>query len=245
MRSATEDPRHLSWIICILAAYLIGSIPFGVLIARSKGIDIRQHGSKNIGATNVGRVLGKKFGMVCFVLDCVKGAAPVFAAGAINQTLAKHADALSPQQMWLWMAVAAAAVLGHMYSIYLGFAGGKGVATGFGAIAGMYSLLTWPALAAIVVWYLVLRTTKYVSLASMFAALSLPASFLLSIIPQHAMDQPFAQTWQHIMHAHPPLIGTLAIALLVVWKHRTNLARIRRGEEPKIGSVHNPSDRVA
>ena len=225
----------MTWLLCIIAAYLIGAIPFGVLIARTKGINIREHGSKNIGATNVGRVLGKRFGVLCFVLDFLKGTGPVLAAGIINDTLGRKAEALSPQQMWLWLAVAAAAVLGHMYSIYLRFAGGKGVATGFGAIAGMYSLLTWPALAAIVVWYLVLRTTKYVSLASMIAVLSLPVSYLVSVIPPHAMDQPFAQTWQHLLHAYPPFAGTLAIALMVVWKHRTNIGRLRRGEEPKVG----------
>ena len=228
--------RTVSWPLCILAAYLIGSIPFGVLIARSKGINIREHGSKNIGATNVGRVLGRKFGILCFVLDFLKGAIPVIAAGMINGTLAKRAEALTPQEMWLWMAVAAAAVAGHMFSIFLRFAGGKGVATGFGAIAGMYSLLTWPAVAAIVVWYLVARMTKYVSLASMTAVLTLPVSYLLSVIPPGAMDQPFAQTWQHLLHAYPPFVGTLAIALMVVWKHRTNIGRLRQGTEPKIGA---------
>lgn len=226
----------MSWFLCILAAYLCGSIPFGVLIARSRGVDIRAHGSKNIGATNVGRVLGKRFGVLCFALDFLKGAAPVVAAGAINGTLDRKAEALSAQQMWLWLAVAAAAVLGHMYSVFLRFGGGKGVATGFGAIGGMYSLLTWPALAAIVVWYLVLRTTRYVSLASMAAVLSLPVSYLVSVIPPRAMDQPFAQTWPHLLHAYPPLVGTLAIALLVVWKHRGNIARLRRGEEPRIAA---------
>lgn len=206
-----------------------------MLIARSKGIDIRQHGSKNIGATNVGRVLGKKFGIACFALDFLKGAGPVLAAGFINGTVAQPADLLTQQQMWLWMAVAAAAVLGHMYSIFLRFGGGKGVATGFGAIAGMYALLTWPALAAIVVWYLVLRTTRYVSLSSMIASMSLPVSYLLSVVPQRAMDQPLADTMQHMLHAYPPFVGTLVIALLVVWKHRSNIARLRRGEEPKVG----------
>lgn len=224
--------------MCILASYLIGSIPFGVLIARTQGIDIRQHGSKNIGATNVWRVMGKKFGISCFVLDFLKGAGPVMAAGFMNDTIAKPANHLSQQQMWLWMAVAAATVLGHMYSVFLRFSGGKGVATGFGAIAGMYALLTWPALAAIVVWYLILRTTRYVSLASMIAAMSLPVSYLLTVVPQHAMDQPFVDTIQQMSNAYPPFVGTLVIALLVVWKHRANIARLRRGEEPKIGAKH-------
>jgi glycerol-3-phosphate acyltransferase PlsY len=213
---------------------MIGSIPFGVLIARTRGVNIREHGSRNIGATNVGRVLGRRFGVLCFVLDFLKGAGPVIAAGAINHTLARSAAELQPLQMWLWLAVACAAVIGHMDSIYLGFGGGKGVATGFGAIAAMYSLLTWPALAAIVVWYLVLRISKYVSLSSMIAVLSLPVSYMVSVIPPHAMDQPWASTQDALMHAYPPFVGTLAIALLVVWKHRANIGRLRRGEEPRV-----------
>ncbi len=236
----------MPWLLCILAAYLIGSIPFGVILARSKGVDIRQHGSKNIGATNVGRVLGKKFGVLCFILDFVKGAGPVIGAGLVNHTFGCEPDVLSASQMWLWMAVAGAAVMGHMFSAFLRFAGGKGVATGFGAIAAMYPLLTYPAFAAIVVWYLVLRTTKYVSLSSILAVLSLPLSYLISVIPPRAMDQPFDLTMDHLRHAAPPFIGTLLIALMVIWKHRSNIARLRRGEEPKVsdkgrrGDLHVP-----
>lgn len=232
----------LSWPLCILGAYLIGSIPFGVIIARSKGVDIRQHGSKNIGATNVGRVLGRRFGVMCFILDFLKGAGPVIGAGVVNHTLGREPDALESSQMWLWLAVAGAAVVGHMYSIFLRFAGGKGVATGFGAIAAMYPLLTYPAIAAIVAWYLVLRTTKYVSIASMLAVLSLPVSYLVSVIPPRAMDQPLSMTMDHLRHASPPFVGTLLIALLVVWKHRSNIARLRRGDEPKVSDKGRRGD---
>jgi glycerol-3-phosphate acyltransferase PlsY len=224
----------LSWLLCILGAYLIGSIPFGVIIARARGIDIRQHGSRNIGATNVGRVLGRWFGILCFVLDVGKGAAPVLAAAVIHDLLGRAPAGLTATQMWLWMAVAAAAVLGHMYSLMLGFTGGKGVATGFGAIAAMWNVLTLPAIVAIVIWYFTLRVSKYVSVASMLAAMSLPVTYLLSVIPPHAQDQPFVQTFAQMQHASPPFIGTLVIGLLVVWKHRSNIARLRRGEEPRI-----------
>jgi acyl phosphate:glycerol-3-phosphate acyltransferase len=232
----------VTWLLCILAAYLVGAIPFGVLIARSRGIDIRQHGSKNIGATNVGRVLGRRLGILCFVLDVLKGAAPVLAAGIINHVIGHDAQHLSQPQMWLWMAVAAVAVLGHMYSPYIGFVGGKGVATGFGAILAMYPLLTWPAIAAVVVWYLVLRLTRYVSLSSILAALSLPVSSLISAIPAHAQRQPLQHTIDHVAHAAPPIIGAAAIALLVVWKHRSNIRRITRGEEPKVGGKARRGD---
>lgn len=224
----------LSWLLCILAAYLIGSIPFGVVIARSRGIDIRQHGSKNIGATNVGRVLGRRFGVLCFALDFLKGAAPVLAAGLINHVLGRGPHELAASQMWLWMAVAAATVFGHMFSIFLGFAGGKGVATGFGAIAGMYPLLTIPALAAIIVWYAVLRLSGYVSVASMLAAISLPVSYLLSVLLLMGNRAPARNFSDELLHASPPLVGTALIALMVVWKHRANIRRLVRGEEPKV-----------
>ena len=240
----SSDPQ-LTWFLCILAAYLIGSIPFGVIIARSKGIDIRQHGSRNIGATNVGRVLGRKFGVICFLLDFLKGAAPVIGAGFIHNTVGHEPDLLTTSQMWLWLATVAAAVMGHMYSVFLRFAGGKGVATGFGAIAAMYPLLTYPALAAIVVWYLSLRVTRYVSVSSMLAIVSLPVSYLISVVPPSAMDQPLQSTVDHLRHASPPFVGTLLIALLVIWKHRGNIARLRRGEEPKVTDTSKRGESAA
>lgn len=225
-----------AWIACIAAAYLIGSIPFGVIIGRIKGIDIREHGSKNIGATNVGRVLGKKFGLVCFVLDMLKGAVPVLAAGAWNHTLGRDASELTALQMWLWFAVACAAVTGHMFSIFLGFRGGKGVATGCGAMLAMWPLLTFPALGSLVVWYVTLRLFRFVSLASMLAAASLPLGYLLAQIPPDALEQPASHTIDRLIHASPLFIGTLIIAALVIYQHRGNIRRLRRGEEPQIGS---------
>jgi glycerol-3-phosphate acyltransferase PlsY len=235
VRVSANACSPLTWLLCILGAYLIGSIPFGVIIARTRGIDIREHGSRNIGATNVGRVLGRKWGALCFVLDVLKGAAPVLITGIVHDVLGRHPAVLTAGQMWWWMGVAAAAVLGHMHSLFLGFTGGKGVATGFGTIVAMWQVLTWPALAAIVIWYFTLRVSRYVSLSSMLAALSLPVTYLLTVIPPHAQDQALTLTMSQMRHAAPPFIGTLAIALLVVWKHRSNIARLRRGKEPKVG----------
>ena len=218
----------------IVGAYVIGSIPFGVLIGRAKGIDIRQHGSKNIGATNVTRVLGKRLGMMCFVLDVLKGAAPVVLAGIVNDTIGRTSSELSQTQMWLWLAVAAAAVAGHMFSLFLNFRGGKGVATGFGAAVAMWPLLTLVALGALVVWYVSLRLFKYVSVASMLGALSLPLGYLMSAIPFDALDKPLWHSVDHVLHGSPPLIGTALIALFIIWKHRSNIGRLRRGEEPQI-----------
>ena len=223
------------WIVCIAGAYLAGSIPFGVIIGRARGIDIREHGSKNIGATNVSRVLGRRLGLLCFVLDVGKGAGPVIAAGALFGLLGKRPvdpDAetvLTQAKTWLWLAVAGATIFGHMYSPFLGFRGGKGVATSFGAMVGMWNVLTIPALGALVVWYGVLRLTRYVSVASMTAAVSLPLGYALSVLPNDLSD-----SLDQVMAAKPPLIVTAAMALLVIYRHRGNIARLRRGEESKV-----------
>jgi acyl phosphate:glycerol-3-phosphate acyltransferase len=224
----------IRWIACMAVAYFAGSIPFGVIIGRLKGIDIRAHGSMNIGATNVGRVLGRKFGILCFALDFLKGAVPVIVAGSVMGVLGRDAHQLSASEMWWWLGVMLMAVLGHMFSFFLGFRGGKGVATGFGALMGMYPLLTFAACGAIVVWYVALRLFKFVSLASILAVLSLPLGYLLSVTPRQAMDQPLSTTLAQLGHASPPLVVTAALAALVVWKHRGNIARLRRGEELRV-----------
>jgi len=216
-----------TWLLCILGAYLVGAIPFGLLIAKARGVDIRKHGSKNIGATNVGRVLGRNLGVACFLLDMLKGAGPVIAAGLLCHIINRPPSTLTQGQMWLWLAVAAAAVLGHMASLFLGFRGGKGVATGFGAALGMWPLLTLPAIGALVVWYATLRMTRYMSAASMAGAVSLPFWFLVSV-------KTASQMMDKITHAYPVLLVTLALAGIVVWRHRDNIARLRRHQEPRI-----------
>jgi glycerol-3-phosphate acyltransferase PlsY len=219
------------WILWIAAAYLLGSIPFGVLIGRAKGVDVRAHGSKNIGATNVGRVLGRRWGVACFALDVLKGALPVLGAGVERGVIGQAPEpaGLSPPEMWAWLAVAAAAIAGHMASLFLGFRGGKGIATSFGAMLAMWPLLTIPALAALALWYAMLKATRYVSLASIAGALSVPAWYLAAIVATSGD----ADVLERVRYASPPLIVTSALALFVVWKHRGNLARLRRGEEPK------------
>ena len=218
--------------LLLLTAYLIGAIPFGLLIGRVRGIDIRQHGSKNIGATNVGRVLGRRYGLICFALDVLKGAGPVVAAGVVMGTLGRPAHELTFAEQWWWLAVAMATVFGHMFPVFIGFRGGKGVATGFGALAGMWAVLTLPAILAILTWYALLKLTRYVSVASMGAA---------AIIPVLLCGQTVLQSGDRVAHAlaaaHPLIIVTTALALLVIYKHRSNIARLRRGEEPKSGSA--------
>src|SRR3954468_21916969 len=141
------------------AAYLAGDLPFGYLVARSRGVDIFAAGSGNIGATNVGRVLGRKFGLLVFVLDFLKGAVPT----AIATRFDGGAD-------WLPVAAGLAAFVGHMFPVYLRFRGGKGVATGAGVVA---VLLPGPTAVAVLVWVTVLAATRYVSLASVLAAVTL------------------------------------------------------------------------
>src|SRR6185437_8800676 len=128
----------------IPAAYIVGSIPFGLMIGKSRGIDPRKAGSGNIGATNVGRLLGVKFFALVFTLDLLKGMLPTLAAGALLHFAA--ADALSYA---LWLSVGFAAILGHMYSLFLGFKGGKGVATSTCVILGVYLYYTMAGIAAL------------------------------------------------------------------------------------------------
>lgn len=231
-----------TWIIWIAAAYLIGSIPFGVLLGRMRGVDIRQHGSRNVGATNVARLLGKKLGLTCFFLDMAKGAGPVVGAGVTTGVFARLPAEVTEGQMLLWLGVAIAAILGHMFSVFLRFGGGKGVATGFGSMLAMWPLLTLPALIAFVVWYATLRLTKYVGLASVAAVASLPLLVGVVSVAADAGKQGLAATLADLGHAWPLIAVTALLACVVTWKHRGNLARIRRGEEPKIGTGPRRTD---
>jgi glycerol-3-phosphate acyltransferase PlsY len=233
------------WAAAMVCAYVVGSIPFGVIIGKARGIDIRAHGSRNPGATNVARVLGKKLGLLCFALDFLKGAVPVLVAGVVFHVINTPVAALSVSAQWCWLGVAVASVVGHMFSLFLGFRGGKGVATSFGALMAMWPLLTIPALGAMVVWYAAVRLTHYVSVASMAAALSLPVGYLLAHPLSKVLDQPWPDTWAAIEHSSPALMVTSLLALVVIWKHRGNIARLKRGEEPKAGRPMRRGDMLA
>ncbi|MDP6541707.1 MAG: glycerol-3-phosphate acyltransferase, partial [Phycisphaerales bacterium] len=150
------------WVIGIIAAYFAGSIPFGVIIARIKGVNIRERGSKNIGATNVGRVLGKPLGVTCFVLDVLKGAIPMIISGIVAGTFGEKLDQITASELLLWVAVAFSALLGHMYSPWLKFGGGKGVATTLGGMLAMWPLLTVPVLIAFASWVIAVKATKII-----------------------------------------------------------------------------------
>ena len=216
----------MDWTIAITLSYLAGSIPFGVFIAKMKGVNIREHGSKNIGATNVGRVLGKKLGLICFVFDVLKGAIPVLVLGIIFGLFGKPIDELSTNSMLLWICVAFASLLGHMYSPWLKFSGGKGVATTFGGLVAMWPLLTIPVLLAFLAWIITVQISKMISIASLIASLVLFADAIVIVFYNSTFE-----------HAWPLLALTGLIAVMVFWKHRTNIGRFFRGEEPKIGST--------
>lgn len=222
------------WTIAIAAAYLIGSIPFGLMIGLARGIDIREHGSRNIGATNTMRVLGRPWGILCFILDLGKGCGPAVGFGAWMGVLGDPDPPAT--DAWLWLALAAAAVIGHMLPVWLKFRGGKGVATGFGAMIGLWPFVTLPAAAALIVWLAVLKAWRYVSIASCSAAVAVPAvlaALLATGWPTGAGDTPA----QRLATGAPFLVVTALLGALVIWKHRGNLARIRAGTEPKTGGT--------
>jgi acyl phosphate:glycerol-3-phosphate acyltransferase len=196
-----------------LGAYLVGAVPFGFLVARARGVDIFAYGSGNIGATNVGRVLGRRFGVLVFLLDSAKGALPVLAA----RFLARLSEGLPTEALEVTAGIAA--FLGHLFPVYLRFRGGKGVATGAGIVVVM---VPGPALAALLTWLVVVVSTRYVSLASEAAAAALCLA-RLGFTPE---------PWQY-----PGNLLTffcLLGAALVTVRHRANLRRLLRGTENRL-----------
>ncbi len=217
--------------LAILIGFLCGSIPFGLIIARTRGIDIRKHGSGNIGATNVGRVLGRKLGFICFALDVLKGLAPTLAFGLWAGYAGRFT--VEPSDSWRWLGVMSAPVLGHMFCPWVGFKGGKGVATGLGALLGVYPVLTLAGVGALFVWLLTLRVWRMVSVSSILAAASLPMWIAFSFLGARERGMiPPDRAWTEI--AWPYLVLGAALALLVIAKHRSNISRIMKGTESRV-----------
>lgn len=215
-------------IVLLTGSYLCGSIPFGLLVGRLKGVDIRKHGSGNIGATNAGRVLGRPYGYLVFVLDLLKGLGPVLCSGRV---LPEMLNADLPARLYLWwVAIAAAAVVGHMFPVFLKFKGGKGVATSLGAVLGIHPFFTLPALGAFGVWLVLVRLTRYVSVASIGAAIAFPAFFGVSAAMHRQRWGGFADLW-------PLYLMSGIVAVLIVIRHRGNLRRLLDGVEPRIGQA--------
>jgi glycerol-3-phosphate acyltransferase PlsY len=235
--TASGDPSPLLWAALPVAAYLVGSFPTAHLLARSRGVDLGAVGSKNYGATNLGRTLGRSWGILCFAVDALKGALPVLAAGWLLGALGAPAGGISTATAWCWLATALAAILGHTLSPWIGFKGGKGVATGFGALAAMWPVLTLPAGLAILLWAAILAVSRIMSLASMVAAISIPCSVLVAALAANGLAG--------VRAAVPFLVATGVIAAFVVWKHRANIARMRAGTEPKVGAKKPAGDGAA
>ncbi len=221
------DPSPLLWAIFPIAAYFLGSFPTAHLIARSRGIDLGAVGSKNYGATNLGRTLGRTYGILCFIVDAAKGAVSVLVAGWMLGALGAAAGSISTQTAWCWLATAAACMVGHTLSPWISFKGGKGVATGFGALAAMWPVLTLPAMVALLLWIVMVALLRMISLASMVAAISIPCAVFVAAFTANGAEGVRASV--------PFLLATIAIALFVVIKHRGNIARIRAGTEAKVG----------
>ena len=209
----------MTFLILIIAAYLLGSVPFGVIIAKAHGKDIRSIGSGNIGATNVSRALGKKWAYFCFLLDVLKGLVPTL----LGVLLISSPPGIT--ELLLVLGVGVAAILGHIFPLYLKFKGGKGVSTSFGVALGLWPFYTVCALAAFVIWVVVVLIWRYVSLASLIASVAFPLALLLAIL--------LMPDWQ-LSGLWPLLIAPTAIPIMVILRHRQNIKRLLAGTETKI-----------
>jgi len=193
-----------NWIVCGTVSYLIGSLPTGFLWAQARGIDIRTVGSGNIGATNVMRALGKGPGIAVLVIDALKGFLPVFFAPRLF-------DGGSPLQIVCTLCV----IAGHNWTCWLKFKGGKGIATSAGALLGAI----WaPFLCGLAVWIVVFALSRYVSLASIAAAVAIPVA-----------------TW-YLRHDQPWFITTTILGVVAIYKHRSNIQRLMAGTENRVGA---------
>jgi glycerol-3-phosphate acyltransferase PlsY len=218
---------YIIFVPAIIGAYLLGSIPFGLLIAKAHGKDLRSIGSGNIGATNVSRALGRKWAYVCFVLDVLKGMVPMLVTLSLARGSSSESQTEKVILLWLWLAVGCGAILGHIFPIYLKFRGGKAVSTSFGVALGLWPYYTICALFAFAIWVVVVLIWRYVSLASIAASVTFPFVLILAIILRPSWE--FAGLW-------PLLIAATAIPLMVIIRHRENIKRLCAGTESKIFS---------
>ena len=211
-----------AWIVVSLA-YLVGAIPFGLLITkRVAGIDLRTFGSGNIGTSNAVRAMGRRWGFVVFCLDFLKGFLPVLAC---HWLVADHTETVPLLQVL----TGTAAVLGHCFPIYLGFRGGKGVATGCGAII---AIDPWVFLCGGVVWLITRLLTRYAGLASIMMGITFPIAVLVL-------------EWIQDKRRPELLAGSLLLTLLILVRHRSNMRRMLQGTEPHIGEKVMEDGRAA
>ncbi|MEN6386689.1 MAG: glycerol-3-phosphate 1-O-acyltransferase PlsY [Phycisphaerales bacterium] len=207
-------------ITAIIISYLIGSISFALIISKAHGIDLRKVGSGNLGATNLSRACGKKWAYTCFALDVLKGFVPVLAAKFLIIPQSPSSAVLA-----LWMAIGVAAILGHIFPFYLKFKGGKGVATSFGVVLGIWPYYTIPGIIAFILWAIIVLVWRYISLASCIAAAMFP--ILLAVLTA------LLKNWQ-LVNLWPLLVAAVILCSLVIVLHRTNIKRILEGTENKV-----------
>ncbi|MCB9845969.1 MAG: glycerol-3-phosphate acyltransferase [Phycisphaeraceae bacterium] len=219
------------WAIACAAAFLAGSIPFGLILARSRGVDLRAIGSGNIGATNVARALGMRLGLVCFGLDVLKGLVPTMLVGILAGVWGRFI--LPTDIAWLWLMVFLMPVLGHMFTPFGGFRGGKGVATGLGSMIGVAPILALPALGAFIVWVLTLLRWRFVGVSSCLAAVSVPALVVAEFL-----------VVGDLISCVPFLVVSGALGAFVIYRHRSNLARTIAGTEHRFGHRLSPENRA-
>jgi acyl phosphate:glycerol-3-phosphate acyltransferase len=174
----------------------------------------------------VGRLLGKRFFFVVFVLDLLKGMLPMVAAWVLLKD-----EPPEPRKFLLWLAVGFAAILGHMFSIFLGFKGGKGVATSSGVVLGLFPYFTIPGLLCLLLWFVTFKATRYVSLASILAAVAFPVVYVVIGL---------LWPWPVFSGQWPLLAFALLVAAMIVWKHRSNIARLRAGTEHRFDPSAKP-----
>ncbi len=203
-------------------AYLVGGIPFGYITGRVVGgIDIRQAGSGNIGATNVARVLGLRWGVAVLVPDALKGLGPVWAVSVTMPACVETVVPGSVQVVHVQVLIGVIAILGHMYSCWIGWKGGKGVATALGVV-GLLS--PWGTLAAVAVYVVALATSRIGSLGSLLGALTFAVVQTALMVDRGSWNEQWSLA-----------AFTLGVPVLIVYRHRGNIVRIMRGEEARIG----------
>jgi acyl-phosphate glycerol 3-phosphate acyltransferase len=207
-------------LVPLAAAYLVGALPVGYAVGRLRGVNLFAAGSGNIGATNAARVLGRRYGALVFLLDFLKGAAPVAGAAPLAEALAPGGSAALGAADVLRVGAAALAFLGHLFPVYLGFRGGKGVATGAGTVV---VLVPGPAALALATWAVVLFASRIVSLASLAA--------VTILVTTHLTGTPDAFSPHHL----PVTLYLVAGTALVLAKHRANVRRLVAGSESRIG----------
>jgi glycerol-3-phosphate acyltransferase PlsY len=203
----------VTWLVCAVAAYLLGSIPSGFLVAQARGVDIRKVGSGNIGATNVVRTLGKGPGILVLLMDALKGwlsvaALPRVVLALLVPSLSQEPLALETMQIIGGIC----AILGHNYTCWLQFKGGKGIATSAGVLL---ALVPWALLIILTIWFVLFSTTRYVSLASIAASAALPVA---SWLTHESLTK---------------VIVTGAMGALAIYKHKGNIQRLLEGTEPR------------